>query len=297
MSTWMLDSAFAPSMSQAQQAKAAGVTHWAGYTPAPKVYHAWSKADFDVIRQAGMEPVFVYVGTDGADAARQSALCGAVAGSKVAIDIEAGWSAAGAPAFSAAVRSAGFKSVVYGLDSVCDQVGASFDFRWRARYVYPTVPTPNSGDAIQYWNSHSEFGVGVDRNVCAIEWYTGDDTVTPAQEQGLWQELAFQQYVDVLVRVPESVDAMNARAGRIATIGAIGSRWEMATSPEGQSKPGGFVGAFQALQARVAALEAHVTSNPTTAYDPSTVNAEIAKIQSELAALHAALAAGATATQ
>lgn len=175
MSIFMIDSAFAPTLANAQAAKAAGIKLWAGYVAGGRVYHAWSRQDFDVIRQAGMRPVFVHVGTSGQEAVANAWQCGAMTGDIVALDVEAGWNDTYSQAWCAAVKAAGFTAWLYGLDSEVNAHGAPFDGVWAARYVYPTVPTPTSRESIQYWNSHDEFGVGVDRSVCDDRWATQGD--------------------------------------------------------------------------------------------------------------------------
>ena len=167
---YMLDSAYAPSLNGAQQAAMSGVKLWAGYIAGGRVYHAWSRADFDLIRQAGLRPVFVHVGTDGREAVANAWQCGAMTGDIVALDVEAGWNDTYSQAWCAAVKAAGFTTWLYGLDSEVNAHGAPFDGVWAARYVYPTVPTPTSRESIQYWNSHTEFGTGVDRSVCDDHW-------------------------------------------------------------------------------------------------------------------------------
>jgi hypothetical protein len=172
---------------------------------------------------------------------------------------------------------------VYALDDVCDRQAPNFDLTWRARYMYPTVPTISvPTDAVQYWNSHSEFGADVDRSVCGDAW---EDVMTDAQFNSLCHERSWCQYVLALGRPPENTQVYEARAARIAQIGFVESLWEMTGSAEGAAS-GGIVGRVVRLEARVAALEAGGHADP----------AALQKITDELNALHAALAAASTAT-
>lgn len=169
---YMLDSAYAPTLAQAQQANANKVRMWGGYLEGGRVYHAWSRQDFDVIRQAGMRPVFIHVGTDGKEAVANAWKAGAQTGDIVALDVEAGWNDTYSQAWQATVKAAGFKTWLYGLGTETQAHGSTFDGTWQAAYTFPVEPIPSPTNSFQYWNSHQEFGVGVDRSVCADHWYT-----------------------------------------------------------------------------------------------------------------------------
>src|ERR1700686_4338421 len=49
-----LDSAYPPSLAQAQAAKAAGYGAWLGYFAGPNILNGWTKANFDTVKAAGL---------------------------------------------------------------------------------------------------------------------------------------------------------------------------------------------------------------------------------------------------
>lgn len=163
---YRIDSAFAPTLAQAQQFAAEGVREYGLYVPGARVYHASARHEFDIIRQAGMKPVFIHTGWDGNEAVHGAIACGAIPGDKVTLDVEAGWNDNYSQDWARTVKAQGFVTELYGLDSEVGAHGQVFDDQWIARYTYPQIPVPvGNHQAIQYENSHTEHGVGVDRSI------------------------------------------------------------------------------------------------------------------------------------
>lgn len=50
-----VDSAYAPTLAEAQAAKAMGITYWGLYLAGPSALHNWATAEIDILRQAGFE--------------------------------------------------------------------------------------------------------------------------------------------------------------------------------------------------------------------------------------------------
>lgn len=187
------DGAYAPNGQQFLQLYAAGGRQFMGYVGGPRVYHQWSAADFAAGRAAGFEMGGVYVGLQGSDfsgldiaTAQRMGVQGGVAaitlahertlaaGSRLALDVEAGAAGAAAEEYARAwaqtVRSAGFYAEIYGLIAFCNAVGDAFDGAWAADYITTDPGTANApGLAVdaghrawQWRNSHTEAGANVD---------------------------------------------------------------------------------------------------------------------------------------
>lgn len=174
MSYYRIDSAFGPTLEQAKAFATDGIKEYGLYVSGARVYHASSKQDFDVLRAAGLKPVFIHTGWDGNEAVQGARACGAVPGDKVALDVEAGWNDNYSQDWAHTVKGAGFKTELYGLDSEIGAHGQVFDDTWVARYTYPQVPVPLANQAIQYENSHVEHGVNVDKSI------SNEDAAPPA---------------------------------------------------------------------------------------------------------------------
>lgn len=192
------DGAYAPTQAQFHDLYSSALAQgqqpqFAGYLGGPRVFHAWSAQDFANGRAAGFDMSGVYVGLQaadfnaltgesastlgaqhGRDAVALAHGVGLPAGSRLALDVEAG--AAGpvavayANAFAAAVRDAAYRPELYGLPSFVQSAGAAFDAIWAADYENADPATSNTpGVAVdaghrawQWRNSHSEAGANVD---------------------------------------------------------------------------------------------------------------------------------------
>ncbi len=181
---YMLDSAYAPSPAQV---RASGAEAWAGYLPAPDVYHAWSVRDFANVESAvPVLPIFVGIqggysaaaGTEhGREAVTQLRAYGLP--SRVALDVETGGydsnptaCADYVRAWAAAVRAAGVRAYVYaplGLTRLLSS--GDVDGEWVAYWTNrtmdpeqgPVTPYKWTGErGTQYQGGHTVAGVDVD---------------------------------------------------------------------------------------------------------------------------------------
>lgn len=212
-----IDSAYPPTLAEAQAAKAAGVVEWAGYIPAPRVLHAWSKADFDVLRQAGLEPVFISTGYDALADVPSARACGIRPGEKLCLDVEAGWNDTYSANWAGGVKASGYETELYGLRSETTAHGYAFDLTWFADYTgTPPASLPaNTGQ--QYENSHTEFGVSVDRSLM-------NEPLTHTTEIAeltldLARLLVMGWYISILHRVPSQAE-VDFWAGKLVAPGA-----------------------------------------------------------------------------
>lgn len=320
MPVHQLDSFSPPSDATLEQAKAAGVQVWPGYTGGPEAAISWPADGFVRIRNHGLRAPAIYVGLGTPEeAVAQAQARGVPQGEVIWHDIETGWSMShDTPAFAirwvTGVLQAGYIPGLYGTAAFVNQWGHFYRCVWAAGGSYyrngpgsnPWPATPLQVPActpagtpcgVQWWATHNEFGIGVDRSIMDdLFGHSNGDVMDAQHEQQLLEWVAFRQYVDALIRVPESVDAMVARANRIALVGAISSQWEMEQSTEGKGKPGGMLAAIFGSWTRLAAVEQHLAdlgkkgATETGTYNPAPVHAEVDAIRREMAEHHKALA-------
>ncbi len=276
---FMLDSAYAPTLGNAQQAAKDGVRLWGGYVPGGRVYHAWSRQDFDVIRQAGIRPVFIHVGTDGNEAKNNAWQCGAMTGDIVALDVEAGWNDTYSAAWASTVHAAGFVTWLYGLGSEVAAHGSPFDGTWTAAYTYPTVPTPSAKNSFQYWNSHTEYGTGCDRSVCDDHWFTPqEDTMN----LDIARSIVFVRLSGEGVLTDQA--QVDAYAAPMAAIGANPEASLTQLNTDLAANP-------NTLTARVKVLEGKVAAQPSPAPpdDDTALTARVSALETKLGNVRNAL--------
>lgn len=168
---YMLDSSQPPTDAALAAARADGCVAWCGYVSSPgHPDSAWTRADFDRVRAHGLVPVFIDLGTSAGTIGAVLASYGAQPGDNVVTDIEpSGASLSNAGPWCAAVTQDGFRPWVYGLWSTVNAAPAGFAVKWGASYTGPdNVPVPRAGECVQYWNTHTEFGMAVDRSVVGV---------------------------------------------------------------------------------------------------------------------------------
>jgi hypothetical protein len=178
-----LDSAYPPTQTQAQQARASGVRGWYGYIATKggtNLLNPWSQADFQVVHQVfGAQPIGFCSGRDDPAAVKAQA---ANWGVRPCLDVENGIRADGnwvQPWLDAS--GAG----LYGLQSVFHGRQASFFVMAGYPGQDPGVTWAGTPPGVphgwQWQGSHVEFGVTVDRG-----WYDDWFGVTadpPPQEE------------------------------------------------------------------------------------------------------------------
>src|SRR2546426_1105875 len=163
-----LDSATPPTATQVAAAKAAGIGMWAGYvSEIPQrdgLYRPWTPAEFDVVRAINPHPIAYTSGWDDPVAVRKDA---ANRGYRLCLDVERLIRDNG-PWVQPWLDASG--AGLYGTSGV--HVGRRAAFHIAAWYVsrdpattwpasWPRPPTPCGW---QWQNTHTEFGVPVDRN-------------------------------------------------------------------------------------------------------------------------------------
>ena len=197
----MYDSAYPPSAQQARQLRSQAKL-WGGYLGGKWALNPWSLAEFATVRSAGFGVVGFYVGPqrykldvlnadvgraagrDAVQLAKQRALGVEI---PLILDMEDGTAdddgIAYCQAWASEVRRRGYHPGLYSRAAVALSAGRYFDCLHVARYPKPTPANP-SPDRIpgipddfkrgfrawQYWNSHVEGGVTVDRSVCNV-WF------------------------------------------------------------------------------------------------------------------------------
>jgi hypothetical protein len=325
MGVHQLDSFGPPTDATLDQAKAAGVHSWPGYIGGPEAAITWPRDAFDRIRAKGLRSPGIYVGLgSGPEAVSLSQQRGIPAGEVIWHDVETQWSMshdtpAMAQAWVASVKAAGYQAGLYGTAAFVAQYGGFYDVVWAAGGAYyrngpggnpwPSTPMqvpgcvpPSRPSGVQWWATHDEFGIGVDRSIMDDHFgvTTGDDM--PDKQTADF--LAWTQYFLGLGRMPESVAAMGSRGDRIMQIGTLSSFWEITGSEEGK-KTGGFFGWMAACTLRLGLIDAHLAdldawrkaggSGPAPSFDVKALQAEADKVRGEMAALHDALAKAAEA--
>ena len=160
-----LDSAIPPTLAQAQAARAAGVGLWAGYFAGPNILNGWTRADFDRVKAAGLATLAYCSGWADPTAMKAQGLTWQV---PICLDDESAIRPEGAwvqPWLDLAA------SGLYGVRAV--HVGRRAAFHIAAWYpgadpgaTYPTGWDGAAPCGWQWLNTHTEFGVGVDRG-----WY------------------------------------------------------------------------------------------------------------------------------
>jgi hypothetical protein len=199
-----LDSATPPKVSQAVAAKQAGIGLWNGYlSEIPQrdgLYRPWSEAEFNTAKLVNPHPIAFTSGWDDPAAAKEDA---ARQGLRLCLDVERmirddgpwvqGWLDAAAPVG------------LYGVRSV--HVGRRAAFHIAAWYPgadprssYPVLWSQPGGLCGWQWqNTHTEFGVPVDRG-----WY--DDGFVQGGEMSAgftdtpWFQTTFEQLAAELLK-------------------------------------------------------------------------------------------------
>lgn len=323
MGVHQLDSFSPPSNAILDQARAADVHIWPGYIGGPEAAITWPRDGFDRIRAKGLRAPGIYVGLgNGPEAVALAQQHGIPRGEVVWHDVETVWSMqhdtpAMARAWVAVVKAAGYQAGLYGTAAFVNQYGGYYDVVWAAGGAYyrngpggnpwPSTPmqvpgcSPNARPAgVQWWATHNEFGIGVDRSIMDPHFglTTAGDDMPDKQTADF---LAFTQYAIAEGRPPESVAAMSYRGDRILGIGTLSSFWEMTGGTESQ-QTGGLFGHLAAADARLNAIEAHLAAIDATKKgltETGSPSLDIAAIQAEVdkarADAHAVLAAFASA--
>lgn len=169
---WGFDSAFGPTLAAARQAKAGGITWWAGYGHGPGAYHAWTWGEWEILLEAGLTPGYLWVPTMGLTEdpvqAAHDAVGDAIATGlygAVMLDTEEGMKASGrltgwVNAFYATVSSLGRPCPIY--------TGGGYAPTGAPRFVplWGTGDTPAGNQAIQYGPA-TRYGTSVDVDGCA----------------------------------------------------------------------------------------------------------------------------------
>lgn len=165
-----VDSAFGPSLTSAQMAKADGITFWFGYLGGPGAYHQWMPGEWDVLRQVGLIPGALWVPTMGLTenpvvAARQAVAQANMEGlyGAIMLDTENGMRSvptleSWVDGFVATVNSLGRACPVYSGAGYVPAGTPSFAPNWGSS-VYPTP-----GQAVQYGPA-TAYGMSVDRDL------------------------------------------------------------------------------------------------------------------------------------
>lgn len=189
MSVVGLDSAQPPTADQASAAAAAGVRLWSGYIgtkPNLGLYHVWTQQDFDNARLCGGTPIAFCSGWD------DPVACKALAANwnvRLCLDVESGIRGDG-PWVQPFLDASG--AGLYGVSSV--HSGRRAAFHVLAWYVFNAGLTwpgqkPPAPTGWQWENSHSEFGVTVDRG-WYDDWFGQGEDVT--QEEHNWLQAIYQ---------------------------------------------------------------------------------------------------------
>lgn len=177
-----LDSAYAPTVLEAQAAHDAGTRLWSGYLatrPQVGLYHAWTHADFDRARLCGGTPIAFASGWD------DPVGCKALAAEwnvRLCLDVESGirgdggwvqtWlDASGAGLYGVANVHTNRRAPFHVLAWYIADPGATW-----SSYGRPASPC-----GWQWWNSHSAFGVTVDQGYYD-DWFLGSTTATAVSE-------------------------------------------------------------------------------------------------------------------
>jgi hypothetical protein len=177
-----LDSAYPPSPDTARAATAGGVRGWDGYISTAVydggshfwLWHPWPREGFDYARLCGSTPIAYCSGWDNPVALKALA---ASWGVRLCLDVEGGIRADG-PWVQAFLDASG--AGLYGnywvhsgrrapFHVICASLGTG-DPRstwWDAKVARPPVPC-----GYQWWNTHTEFGVSVDRGNFD-DWFAG----------------------------------------------------------------------------------------------------------------------------
>jgi len=162
-----LDSAIPPTPAQVAAAKAAGVGMWCVYIatkPGVGLLRPWSDAEIEVVRPLNPHPIAFYSGWDDAAAVKAKA---ARLGLRPCLDNENGIRPDGSWVQPNLDTVGGG---LYGVSGV--HVGRRAAFHIAAWYVPrdpaatwpPSWPAPGTPCGWQWYNTHEEFGVGVDRS-------------------------------------------------------------------------------------------------------------------------------------
>ena len=174
-----LDSATPPNAAQVAAAKAAGIAVWSGYLATRggvKLARPWTEAEFAVVKALPGVPIAFYSGWD--DPAKVKALAAAW-GVLPCLDVESGIRGDG-PWVDGNLAVVG--GGLYGGQYVHSNRKAAFHIA--SLYPTPMVDPkatwpagwtrPGAACGWQWWNTHNEFGVGVDRSNLD-DWFGGID--------------------------------------------------------------------------------------------------------------------------
>jgi hypothetical protein len=326
MGIHQLDSFGPPTDATLDQAKAAGVHSWPGYIGGPEAAITWPASGFERIRAKGLRSPGIYVGLgSGPEAVALAQQRGIPKGEVIWHDVETQWSMTHdtvpmAQAWVSAVKTAGYQAGLYGTAAFVSQYGSHYDVVWAAGGAYyrngpggnpwPTTPMqvpgctpPSRPSGVQWWATHDEFGIGVDRSIMDDHFGitpTGDEM--PDKQTADY--LAWTQFFLGLGRMPEDMEAVGYRGDRIMQVGTLSSFWELTGSKEGKSG-GGIFGWMGAVNTHLAGIDAHLAdldawrksggSGPAPTFDTTALKAEADKIRAEMAALHDAFAKAAEA--
>jgi hypothetical protein len=198
----ILDSLSEPNPDQARAAKAAGVAAWFGYVGGPEAAGVWDGIGFTMVRNVGLTAGGFWVGLgDPQQALRAAQAAGLLSGSVIGHDVETAASVAGlsdavAASFSAALRSGGYRPVLYGLPAICAARGAHYDAVWVAGGPSYRTGTPVQTDprglvsisqnqAWQWYATHDFHGIGVDESI-ADDWFAGEDMTLDTARLHVW---------------------------------------------------------------------------------------------------------------
>ena len=165
----VLDSATAPSPQQATAARDAGIGMWCVYVatrPGVHLYHPWTAAEIEVARIVHPKPIAFYSGAD--DPASVRALCKS-ANLTPCLDVEDGiqkdgpWVQGNLDAVGGGLY--GGKNVHPGRRALF-HIGSYYPSQQPAgQPTWPSWwPQPSAPHGWQIFNTHTEFGVGVDRS-------------------------------------------------------------------------------------------------------------------------------------
>lgn len=197
-----LDSSSEPSASQIAQAYNAGVRVWGGYI-GPGAYHDWSPATFEAVRGAGMGAVaFAFPQSDPGQMRAQAGGVGALLCLDNAIGDTPNPYAAANATWLATARQGG-PAGMYGQPAVLNYWKGHYDFAIVCGSGNTSTNNPlglsvPSGN--QYWNTHTEFGMAVDRGWYDPWFEEAGMAVLPA---GFWQGLAVLLSAGTLQRTRE----------------------------------------------------------------------------------------------
>lgn len=184
-----LDSAFPPTLAQAEAAFKAGVRVWGGYFDGRGIYNGWTDEEIRRVQSAGHRVIAYCSGwSSPADVKAHAARLGVLA----CLDVEAGirgdgswvqwWlDASGAGLYGNPPVHRGRKAPFYVL---AGQPGGP-DPRATWHYAPPvySVPKPPAPTGWQWRGTHTEYGVSVD-SCWFDDWFGGDD-MTPDEVRGI----------------------------------------------------------------------------------------------------------------